>query len=139
MRLLAGVPGKLDEGSSAQENRNWIGLTAGAALEETLRKLREPQSIAGATPPGLRAELRCYQQTGVSWLWLVTGLGLGACLADDMGLGKTVQVIGLLLHRKAIRSQLRRPGQVRACSSCRPRSLPTGRPSSTGSHPRSRS
>ena len=40
----------------------------------------------------------------MSWLALVTGLGLGACLADDMGLGKTVQVIGLLLHRKSIRA-----------------------------------
>ena len=40
----------------------------------------------------------------MSWLRLVTGLGLGACLADDMGLGKTVQVIGLLLHRKSIRT-----------------------------------
>jgi len=28
---------------------------------------------------------------------LVTGLGLGACLADDMGLGKTIQVLSLLL------------------------------------------
>ena len=40
----------------------------------------------------------------MSWLTLVTGLGLGACLADDMGLGKTVQVIGLLLHRKSSRT-----------------------------------
>ena len=40
----------------------------------------------------------------MSWLRLVTGLGLGACLADDMGLGKTVQVIGLLLDRLASRS-----------------------------------
>ena len=50
------------------------------------------------------AQLRPYQQTGVSWLRFVTGLGLGACLADDMGLGKTVQVIGLLLHRKSNRT-----------------------------------
>ena len=27
---------------------------------------------------------------------LLTGLGLGACLADDMGLGKTIQVLALL-------------------------------------------
>ena len=40
----------------------------------------------------------------MNWLGLVTGLGLGACLADDMGLGKTVQVIGLLLHRKSNRA-----------------------------------
>ena len=31
------------------------------------------------------------------WLHLLTGLGLGACLADDMGLGKTIQVLSLLL------------------------------------------
>jgi non-specific serine/threonine protein kinase len=104
MRLLAGVPRKLDATASADQDRDWIGLTAGAALEETLRKLRAPESLASADPPGLRATLRQYQQTGVSWLRLVTGLGLGACLADDMGLGKTVQVIALLLHRKSVRT-----------------------------------
>jgi SNF2 family DNA or RNA helicase len=104
MRLLAGVPRKQDGIASADQDRDWIGLTAGTALEEALRKLREPESLASARSPGLRAQLRHYQQTGVSWLSLVTGLGLGACLADDMGLGKTVQVIGLLLHRKSIRA-----------------------------------
>ena len=97
-------PRKQDAAASADQDRDWIGLTAGTALEETLRKLRAPESLASADPPGLRAQLRHYQQTGVSWLRLVTGLGLGACLADDMGLGKTVQVIGLLLHRKSIRT-----------------------------------
>jgi SNF2 family DNA or RNA helicase len=33
----------------------------------------------------------------VQWLHLLSGLGLGACLADDMGLGKTIQVLSLLL------------------------------------------
>ena len=66
--------------------------------------MRTPESLANTTPPGFRAELRHYQQTGVNWLRLVTGLGLGACLADDMGLGKTVQVIGLLLDRLASRA-----------------------------------
>jgi hypothetical protein len=103
MRLLARVPRKQDAAASADQDRDWIGLTAGTALEETLCKLRAPESLESVDPPGLRAQLRHYQQTGVSWLKLVTGLGLGACLADDMGLGKTVQVIGLLLHRKSIR------------------------------------
>ena len=51
----------------------------------------------------LKATLRKYQETGVGWLRLLSGLGLGACLADDMGLGKTVQVFTLLstLKRKA--------------------------------------
>ena len=101
MRLLAGVPGRQDTAASINQDRDWIGLTAGKALEEALNNLRRPESLADANPPHLRAQLRQYQQTGVSWLQLVTGLGLGACLADDMGLGKTVQVIGLLLHRQA--------------------------------------
>jgi SNF2 family DNA or RNA helicase len=45
----------------------------------------------------LRGTLRPYQKTGVQWMRLLSGLGLGACLADDMGLGKTVQVLALLL------------------------------------------
>ena len=48
----------------------------------------------------LQATLRPYQAAGVRWLWFMTELGLGACLADDMGLGKTIQVIDLLLQRK---------------------------------------
>jgi SNF2 family DNA or RNA helicase len=31
---------------------------------------------------------------------LLSGLGLGACLADDMGLGKTIQVLSLLLAQR---------------------------------------
>src|SRR5262249_37909521 len=104
MRLLAGMPSKLTEALPGREERDWVGLSAGAALEETLVKLRAPDSLCGPNPDGLCARLRRYQQTGVSWLRFVTGLGLGACLADDMGLGKTVQVIGLLLHRKSTRA-----------------------------------
>ena len=44
----------------------------------------------------MKATLRPYQQTGVQWLYFLTQLGLGACLADDMGLGKTIQVLALL-------------------------------------------
>jgi non-specific serine/threonine protein kinase len=45
----------------------------------------------------LQATLRPYQEAGVRWLYLLTRLGLGACLADDMGLGKTMQILSLLL------------------------------------------
>ena len=48
----------------------------------------------------LQGVLRPYQQVGVRWLYLLTKLGLGACLADDMGLGKTIQVLSLLLVLK---------------------------------------
>ncbi len=52
MRLLAGVPRKQDGADSNVQDRDWIGLTAGTALEETLRKLRSPESLASADPPG---------------------------------------------------------------------------------------
>jgi non-specific serine/threonine protein kinase len=103
MRLLSGMPRERDVASKAIHDHEWIGLTAGPALEQTLQRLRAPESLGSVVPPGLHAQLRPYQQTGVSWLRFVTGLGLGACLADDMGLGKTVQVISLLLHRKSNR------------------------------------
>jgi non-specific serine/threonine protein kinase len=106
MRMLSGadIDGAPENGAAAAAVREWSVLKAGAWLEATLAKLREPGKTGG-TPatPGLLAELRPYQQTGVGWLRFMTELGLGACLADDMGLGKTVQVLALLLARKAER------------------------------------
>lgn len=46
--------------------------------------------------PSFRAELRKYQKNGYHWLYQMSQLGFGACLADDMGLGKTVQMIAFL-------------------------------------------
>jgi non-specific serine/threonine protein kinase len=100
MRLLSGIPKQSVAAEPSELDHDWVGISAGRALDEAIRKLRLPESQTDAEPPGLRARLRHYQQTGVTWLNFVTGLGLGACLADDMGLGKTVQVIALLLHRK---------------------------------------
>ena len=106
MRLLSGAPIGGDVAAAAPESaRQWAGVTAGTALDQTLRQLRDPAALGPVSPPGLRAELRPYQKTGVNWLRFVTRLGLGACLADDMGLGKTIQVIALLLH-------LRRGGEL---------------------------
>lgn len=93
---FAGEAAALDEGACA-----WVGVSAGAWLEETLSSLRDPEQLAAALPlDHLRAELRPYQKAGVQWLWFMTRLGLGACLADDMGLGKTLQLIALLLALK---------------------------------------
>ena len=101
MRLLSGanLAGEGDEEKEASI-REWTGLAAGPELDAVLEGLRSPGTRPEKAPPGLKAELRPYQQTGYSWLRLVTRLGLGACLADDMGLGKTVQVISLLLDLK---------------------------------------
>ncbi|WP_233434660.1 DEAD/DEAH box helicase [Nocardia yamanashiensis] len=51
-------------------------------------------------PIGLKAQLRPYQQRGLTWLATMSRLGCGAVLADDMGLGKTVQVLALLVHER---------------------------------------
>ena len=93
MRLLAGAT--LDD---AAPDADWSEIGAGPWLAETLRGLRAPDRLAAIDPgPRLAATLRPYQQDGLRWLSLITGLGLGACLADDMGLGKTIQVLALLL------------------------------------------
>lgn len=77
---------------------DWSECVAGPWLSKTLRDLRTPQGLVQVLPGNsLKATLRPYQEQGVRWLYLLTRLGLGACLADDMGLGKTIQVLALLL------------------------------------------
>jgi non-specific serine/threonine protein kinase len=100
MRLLAGAPADLRE-DVLEENQQWTFAQPGKWLAALLDELRTPAQ-AKAVDPGkaLKATLRPYQQTGVNWLWLLSQLGLGGCLADDMGLGKTMQVISLLLVLK---------------------------------------
>ena len=67
----------------------------GPELTRLITRLRE--GSAPATPPGLNATLRPYQERGYAWLHTNAALGFGSVLADDMGLGKTLQVITLLL------------------------------------------
>ncbi|CAG2160657.1 DEAD/DEAH box helicase [Cupriavidus numazuensis] len=98
LRLLAGV--SLDD-SADPADHDWSQLVAGPWLADILRELRQPDGLAQVSPGSeLKANLRPYQQAGVRWLYLLTRLGLGACLADDMGLGKTMQVLSLLLVLK---------------------------------------
>ncbi len=98
MRLLAGaaVTGD-DEQTTVAE---WSEVTAGPWLAETLKTLRNPDGDGVDPGTALKGSLRPYQKAGVEWLHLLSGLGLGACLADDMGLGKTIQVLSLLLILK---------------------------------------
>ncbi|HZK98490.1 MAG TPA: DEAD/DEAH box helicase, partial [Caulobacteraceae bacterium] len=97
MRLLAGaaVAGEDLEPATA----DWAAVSAGPWLAQTLEALRAPRGEGTDPGPGLKGTLRPYQRAGVQWLHLLSGLGLGACLADDMGLGKTIQVLALLLAR----------------------------------------
>ncbi len=101
MRLLAGTSADLSEKSQPGEVNEWSFVQLDSGLNQILNELRDPSSIK-ATQPGkaLKGTLRPYQITGVNWLWHLSQLGLGACLADDMGLGKTIQIIALLIQLK---------------------------------------
>lgn len=100
MRLLAGAPSELETINRNEEERHWVKIAPGEALSEILRNLRNPSLISSVTLENLNATLRPYQNEGLSWLSLLSELGLGACLADDMGLGKTIQILSLLLLQK---------------------------------------
>lgn len=78
---------------TAVDADGWLGELLSGAAERSLQPV--------PTPDGLRADLRPYQQRGLSWLAFLSSLGLGACLADDMGLGKTIQLLALEAHRRA--------------------------------------
>jgi SNF2-related domain/SNF2 Helicase protein/Helicase conserved C-terminal domain len=106
MRLLAGADvAGIAADTAAAADVDWTQVVAGPWLAETLKGLRTPQGLAQIDPGGaLQGVLRPYQQVGVRWLYLLTKLGLGACLADDMGLGKTIQVLSLLLVLKGRQS-----------------------------------
>ena len=91
IRLLP--PEELPLPVTATGGEGWAAALLTGELDRQLELLE--------APAGLRGELRPYQRRGFSWLAFLDGLGLGACLADDMGLGKTVQLLALLLHRRA--------------------------------------
>jgi hypothetical protein len=115
MRLLAGAS---LEGDVEPQDADWSQLVAGPWLAETLQGLRQPQGLAQVSVGAdLKATLRPYQEAGVHWLYLLTKLGLGACLADDMGLGKTIQVLALLLVLKKEEAKNNRPSVLVAPAS----------------------
>jgi superfamily II DNA or RNA helicase len=100
MRMLAGA-GIAESDSGAQVDIDWSQTVAGPWLAETLAALRRRDGLARIDPGRLlHGTLRPYQLSGVQWLYLLSRLGLGACLADDMGLGKTIQILSLLLVLK---------------------------------------
>ncbi len=110
MRLLAGAPADLSADAAADEQQEWSFVDAGSWLTGILAGLRDPAGLALAEGnKGLRGTLRSYQQIGSNWLWFLSNLGLGACLADDMGLGKTIQVLSLLLVLKQNRPRGAKP------------------------------
>ncbi len=101
MRLLAGAPQDLiSDHLATDESRQWTYVNAGSWLSGVIDELRKARAMPFRSQYELKGTLRPYQEEGVNWLYFLSGLGLGACLADDMGLGKTIQVIALLLSIK---------------------------------------
>lgn len=87
------------------------------SLSGLISVLKQPGALPAVKPPkGLLAELRPYQQQGLSWMQLLRKHGLGGVLADDMGLGKTLQTIAHLLLEKQSR-RLNAPALVIAPTS----------------------
>ncbi|MBL7223011.1 MAG: DEAD/DEAH box helicase [Candidatus Brocadiae bacterium] len=111
MRLLAGAPADLDAGRASRDgDREWASVHTGEWLAGVLSGLRDPGGLpAAGRSREFRGTLRSYQEAGHDWLWFLSNLGLGACLADDMGLGKTIQVLSLLLALKESRESSRKP------------------------------
>ena len=106
MRMIAGAD-IASNGADDGAGPDWAQVGAGPWLREMLKGLRSPDGLARVEPgTALNGTLRPYQQVGVRWLYLLSKLGLGGCLADDMGLGKTIQVLSLLL---LLRGQAERP------------------------------
>jgi superfamily II DNA or RNA helicase len=98
MRMLADPAAMADAVDATVAD--WSSVGAGPWLADTLKALRAPDGAEIDPGPALQGTLRPYQKAGVQWLHLLSGLGLGACLADDMGLGKTIQVLSLLLVQR---------------------------------------
>ncbi|MDO3647065.1 DEAD/DEAH box helicase [Nocardia mangyaensis] len=73
-------------------------VTADGWAAELFAREGEPEPVPA--PVGLKAQLRPYQERGLSWLATMSRLNCGAILADDMGLGKTIQVLALLVHER---------------------------------------
>ena len=79
-------------------NLKWKGADELKALNNKLRNFDGIEKVA--TPKGLQAELREYQQEGYNWLQFLRDYQLNGILADDMGLGKTVQALANILKEK---------------------------------------
>ncbi|MBX2814076.1 MAG: DEAD/DEAH box helicase [Myxococcales bacterium] len=90
MRLVTGA-----------DSTHGVVVRTGDGFRNLLERLRTATESPASVPRSLKATLRPYQKEGLAWLYTLTSLGLGGCLADDMGLGKTIQVLALVLRLKA--------------------------------------
>jgi SNF2 family DNA or RNA helicase len=109
---------------SSVEADGWLG--------ELLRDAEDRRLAAMSTPDGFGGTLRPYQERGLGWLWFLSSLGLGACLADDMGLGKTAELLALLVAEREAYVGAAAPGvRIRKPTAASSRSRPASSRRST--------
>jgi len=84
--LLAARLGDLGLGEGS-----WEGMDGLADLRKKLVTMASPEPVV--LPDSVKAVLRPYQLSGLSWLQWLSTHEFGGVLADDMGLGKTIQTI----------------------------------------------
>lgn len=89
LKIKAGIGNRVnDEVPNIEFSRSdWINLLIGKTYDD----VRD-----GYVANRLDSILRPYQKDAFSWLWGMSRLGFGVCLADDMGLGKTIEVLSFL-------------------------------------------
>ncbi|WP_291319465.1 DEAD/DEAH box helicase [Desulfonatronospira sp.] len=76
-------------------------VQADSFWDELREKIHSFKEIRQIDPPhGLNAELRPYQQQGLSYLNFLYEYRFGGILADEMGLGKTIQTLAFLKKLK---------------------------------------
>lgn len=91
--------GEEQKGGSIRIRKIYAGMIADLEPEgEPLFSKAYVRKKQLPVPPGIRVQLREYQQEGFSWLVHLAANRMGACLADDMGLGKTLQTIAFLQY-----------------------------------------
>ncbi len=94
---LGTVLGQLTGSGAGAPPERVAGVDATGWLGDLLSGQADARVAPVPAPAALVAQLRPYQERGLSWLAFMARLGLGVVLADDMGLGKTVQLLALLL------------------------------------------
>ncbi len=78
-----------------------LRFEGGEQLRAMAKRLIESGGVPMVPQPAaLKAQLRPYQQQGLSWLQFLSSVGLSGVLADDMGLGKTLQALAHILMEK---------------------------------------
>lgn len=78
-----------------------LDLREAPVTRQLLEKLQNFNGLQPVeAPQGLQAQLRDYQQQGLSWLDFLQQYDFGGILADDMGLGKTLQTLALVQRMK---------------------------------------